>query len=231
MWQALRNELAPKGVEIVSVAMDTGGANVAKPWVEAARPEHPSLLDVEHTIGALFGVVNVPNSVWIDEDGRIVRPVEPAHPNDTPRDLAKWAITEEMPELMRDMLTEANKIEIDAVGYVARLRDWAEKGAMSEFVLDPDATRRTSGKRTEAQSRAAAHFELGQHLWRAGHEADAKPHFRAAHRLFPENWTYKRQAWTFSHPMQGPTEDYDSSWLEDIREIGAENYYPPLVVA
>ena len=30
--------------------------------------------------------------------------------------------------------------------------------------------------------------------------------------------------------MQGPSDDYDSSWLEDIRKIGAENYYPPLVV-
>ena len=230
MWQALRNELAPKGVEIVTVTMDTAGADVAKPFVDAAHAEHPSLLDAEHRIGALFGVVNVPNSVWIDESGRIVRPVEPAHPNDAPRTGVRYPIADDTPPLMAEMLGEANKIFTDPAGYVARLRDWAEQGSASPHVLDAETVQRASGERTEAHSAAAAHFELGQHLWRSGREAAAKAHFRAAHRLFPENWTYKRQAWTFTDPMQGPSDDYDSSWLEDIRKIGAENYYPPLVV-
>jgi hypothetical protein len=54
------------------------------------------------------------------------------------------------------------------------------------------------------------------------------PHFRAAHRLQPGKWTYKRQAWTLAESDQGPTDDYDSDWLSDVRKIGAENYYPPL---
>ena len=53
-------------------------------------------------------------------------------------------------------------------------------------------------------------------------------HFREAHRLQPDNWTYKRQAWILVHPFQGPTEHYDGDWVSDVREIGAENYYPPL---
>jgi hypothetical protein len=52
------------------------------------------------------------------------------------------------------------------------------------------------------------------------------PWFREAHRLQPENWTYKRQAWTFADPFQGPTDVYDSDWLTDVKRIGAENYYP-----
>ena len=28
--------------------------------------------------------------------------------------------------------------------------------------------------------------------------------------------------------MQGPSEQYDGDWLSDVREIGAENYYPPV---
>ena len=56
----------------------------------------------------------------------------------------------------------------------------------------------------------------------------AVPHFRAAHRLTPENWTYKRQAWFFEHPLQAPTGVYDGDWVGDVRAIGAENYYPPL---
>jgi hypothetical protein len=28
---------------------------------------------------------------------------------------------------------------------------------------------------------------------------------------------------------QGHTDAYEGSWFEDIKKIGAENYYPPLV--
>ena len=44
----------------------------------------------------------------------------------------------------------------------------------------------------------------------------------------PSNWTYKRQAWSFLDPFQGPSEQYESDWLTDVRKIGAENYYPPV---
>lgn len=31
-------------------------------------------------------------------------------------------------------------------------------------------------------------------------------------------------------PMrQGHTDAYDGSWFEDVKKIGAENYYPPIV--
>ena len=49
--------------------------------MKAARPEHPSLLDPEHRVDALFGVVNVPSVVWIDENGLVVRPPEPGWPD------------------------------------------------------------------------------------------------------------------------------------------------------
>ena len=39
-------------------------------------------------MGELFGVVNIPNVVWIDEDGMIVRPAEPGWP--PPVDLPDW---------------------------------------------------------------------------------------------------------------------------------------------
>ncbi len=55
---------------------------------------------------------------------------------------------------------------------------------------------------------------------------DAVRWFREAHRLQPENWTYKRQAWTFADPFQGPSDSYDSDWLSEVRRVGAENYYP-----
>ncbi len=50
--------------------------------------------------------------------------------------------------------------------------------------------------------------------------------FRAAYRLQPDNWTYKRQAWSLLAPGQSPMDVYGSDWLTDVRKIGAENYYP-----
>ena len=60
MWQELRTELHPRGLEIVTVALDVD-ADEAKPFIEQAHPEHPSLIDSAHVLDELFGVVNVPN--------------------------------------------------------------------------------------------------------------------------------------------------------------------------
>src|SRR5215471_21787839 len=82
-WQALREELHPAGLEVVTVCLEMTGPELGREFVDAAAPTHPSLLDVGHELAAKFGVVNIPNAVWIDEDGVIVRPAEPAWPEPT----------------------------------------------------------------------------------------------------------------------------------------------------
>jgi hypothetical protein len=119
-------------------------------------------------------------------------------------------------------------MRIDPDAYVSALRDWATHGAGSRFALAPEQLSSRSPARSQERSRAAACFELGQHLQRTGHPDDAVPWFREAHRLAPDNWTYKRQAWSLAEPLQGPTDAYESDWLTDVARIGAENYYPPL---
>ena len=42
VWQELREELRPRGLEIVTVALDAGGAATAGPWIAKAAPRHPS---------------------------------------------------------------------------------------------------------------------------------------------------------------------------------------------
>ena len=111
---------------------------------------------------------------------------------------------------------------------MAALRDWAARGAESRFALAPDEVVRRSRPRPIEEATAAAHFELGQHLYRTGRCDDAVGQFRAAHRLQPDNWTYKRQAWNLLPPGQDPLEVYGGDWLTDVQKIGAENYYPPL---
>jgi hypothetical protein len=81
VWQDLRAELNAKGLEVVTVALDTGGVDAVRQWIEAAKPEHPSLIDQAHVVDEMFGIVNVPSGVWIDEAGMIVRPPEPGWPS------------------------------------------------------------------------------------------------------------------------------------------------------
>ena len=230
MWQDLRNELRPSGVDIVSVALDAGGEAAARPWLEAAGWEPPGLIDRAHVTGELFGFVNVPNAVWIDEDGVVVRPAHAAHVRHSPlRDM-------DVPEglgRIGDMLAEVKKIRTDPDRYLHALRDWAARGAASPHAWGPEEVVARSRPRPPAHAEAVAAFQLGQHLWQAGHQEDAVAWFRRAHALHPENWTYKRQAWTLattepgqpSDLIQGPTEWYDGNWLDDVRSLGAEHYY------
>jgi hypothetical protein len=226
VWQALRSELHPQGLEVVTVALDTAGMATAGRWIEAAAPEHPALIDQAHQLDALFGIVNVPSGVWIDEEGAVVRPPEPAFP----AHLASMArpVPEGLEPYRAAAAAQARKIRIEPEKYVAALRDWVARGAASPYALSaPEVVARSQDRSWDA-ALAAAHFELGQHLHRGGEATDAVPHFRAAHRLQPENWTYKRQAWSLADARQGPSPDYDSDWLSDVLKIGAENYYPPL---
>jgi hypothetical protein len=199
---------------------------VAAPWIERARSTHPALIDEAHLLDELLGVVNVPSGVWVDEQGVIVRPPEPAFPW-RPRQPSDELLAR-LPALSVEQLREAQNIRIEPDRYVNALRDWVSHGAQSSYALAPEEVIERSRPRDGDHSRAAACFELGQHLQRAGYASDATRWFREAHVLAPENWTYKRQAWSLADPLQGPTEAYDSDWLTSVREIGAENYYPPL---
>lgn len=230
MWQALRNELHPQGLEIVTVALDTAGPEAARPWIEAARPEHPALIDQAHLLGELLGVVNVPNGIWVNEDGMIVRPAEPAYPQRPAFANAKPSEERlaQMSARQQAILQEVRKIRIQPEAYIAALRDWVAQGASSRYALAPTEVVRRAHARPPEVAQAAASFELGQYLQRGGHAEDAILWFRAAHRLQPDNWTYKRQAWTFVDAGQGPTEFYDGDWLSDIQALGAQHYYPPL---
>src|SRR6202035_4034024 len=131
-------ELYPLGLEVVTIALDVD-AEQARPFIEAAQPEHPSLIDQGHVVDELFGVVNVPNGVWIDEDGVIVRPAEPAHPGRNPlTESFRTLDLDTVPPDVADMLREARKIRSDPDVYVAMLRDWVQHGAESRFSLSPD---------------------------------------------------------------------------------------------
>ena len=266
MWQALRNELVGAGVEIVTVSLELDGPEASRPFIEAAHPEHPSLLDPTHQLDALFGVVNIPNVIWIDEGGVIVRPPEPG-----------WPGRSEYPESMRKMLAERARQAAEAEAAAARsdsaaakpvvpnlanilrggqdrgaypdaIRDWVQHGTQSRYAMTPDEVIAASQPRGIDTSRAAAHFELANHLWRTGNRDAAIRNFNECHRLQPDNWTYKRQAWSLigneqaasggelgrfnQVPLPGEESDWPfaSNFNADVAALQPGQYYPNTMI-
>ncbi len=238
MWQELRDELHPQGFELVAVGLDTLGAEGCRHFIERAQATHPSVLDQHHVLARIFGVINIPSAFWIDEAGTIVRPAEtaPAPLKDGPR--RGLGSRGELPERFQAIMAEAKKIPNDTEVYHAALRDWVAKGTDSEFALSPEEVVSRSRPRSAEVARGHAHFELASHLEVEGHHQAAVRHFREAHRLVPDSWTFRRQAWSLESGIegplarfwQGPRDDdpdswpYEGDWLSDVRAVGAENY-------
>jgi hypothetical protein len=217
---------------VVTVALDVEPSHTYQ-WIDAATPTHPSLIDTNHVTGELFGFINVPMAVWIDEAGMIVRNAENASVERSQfRDLE---IPEGLDERMTRMLTEVKAIPDDSDSYRAAVVDWVRRGAESPHVLTPDEVIARSRPRGASEAEAAACFELGRYLRDNVGEDAAVPWWRRAHQLDPDNWTYKRQAWTLvttpagaseNDLVQGPNDVYAGNWLDDVLAAGGGvNYY------
>ena len=146
-----------------------------------------------------------------------------------------------MPPRFVEMMSEAAKIQADPESYHAALRDWVAKGSDSEFAMTPKAVIERSRPRDADTALGHAHFEVATALEQRGQHEAAIPHFRKAHELVPDSWTFRRQAWSLEKfgdgPLarfwQGPAPDdpeswpYDGDWVTDIKKVGAENYNEP----
>jgi hypothetical protein len=231
--------------------MELSGPEASRELIAAAAPEHPSLLDPTHQMATLFGVVNIPNVVWIDEAGMIVRPPEPGWPE--ARMALPPAMFDAIPELGRapsaPTAPEGGPGQWDVLGsgqdrgaYGDAIRDWVHNGAASEYALAPDDVVERSQPRSADMSRGAAHFELANQLWREGDRAAAIEHFNECHRLQPDNWTYKRQAWSllgreriggpYGQFVQAPVAGEEADWpfasdfTSDVLNTELGGYYP-----
>src|SRR5262245_54370983 len=105
----------------------------AQPWIDAARPTYVALLDRDHRLANLYGIVNVPQAVWIDENGRIVRPPEPAGAYEGFRKMDRT--TREVPEAVARLTARTKSAYLDAI------RDWVNRGTESAHALGAEAAR------------------------------------------------------------------------------------------
>jgi hypothetical protein len=216
VWQALYNEIGDRGFVPIAVAFETRGPEAARPWIEAARPGYPALIDQWHVVADLYGMLNVPIAVWINEEGRIVRPPEPAGSVDAFRrmDHVNYTIP---PEAARELQTARG-------AYLDALRDWVANGERSRFVLSPEEVRRRMEPVTGDAALAATEFRLGEYLYSIGRETAAQAHFAEAKRLEPESWAYKRQAWNLEDPLKSGGPEF---WAA-VDALGDAPYYKPV---
>jgi hypothetical protein len=229
VWQGLHSELHPKGLTVVTIALDTD-VNAARPFSDRAKPTHPSLIDPSLSLVDLFGITNVPFGLWIDEDGVIVRPAEVAFaPSGREGPSGSGAIPPGLPPERQKVIAQMTSTIGDTDRYAAAVRDWVDKGASSPFVMGPAEVVANSRARTADMARAAAEYELAQHLHRSGNKLEAVPHFQQAHLLDPENWSYPRNAFAIVDPeeMGNP---YGTDLLTEVARVGPETFYPELKI-
>jgi len=195
----LHEELGGLGLTVITVALDKS-VDDARPWIEAARPSHPSLIDTRHVLGELYHVVNVPTVVWIDERGRIARPNDVAFGTDT----------------------FAHITGLRSARSLAALRAWV-RGEWPGF---PDAEiRRLQRLPTADDQQARAEFALGEWLFRHGRAEAAARHFARAGALAPHDFTIRRGTMSMRgvDPMGPEFRQMLGEWT-----AGGRSYYEPL---
>ena len=214
MWQALYGDLEDRNFTIIAVAMDSD-PEAARPWIEEAGLTYLSLIDREHLLADLYNMVNVPQAVWIDEAGRIVRPTETAGAYEAFR--SRNLETGEIPEAVEEKRNRSREV------YYAAVRDWVENGAESIHVFDEAATRAHTPDVSDEIALAHVNFRLGLHLVATGREEEGRTFVEEAIRLHPESWNMYRQN---AEKLDNGLAAAPAFW-ERVNALGEKRYYPP----
>ena len=155
----------------IAIAFDSGGNAATEPWIKAAKPTYPCLIDRQHLVAELYDMVNVPTAVWIDERGKIVRPSEPAG-------VDRRVPQDESHRLSRFPTDAMNELQAKRKAYQDAIRDWVAQGRRRAVRAGRGGSA-ASGciRRTTTQVRAAANFRLGEYLFESGHAEAAQKYF------------------------------------------------------
>jgi hypothetical protein len=212
VWQALYDELKDKNFMVVAVAEESRGAEHAREWIEQAKATYWCLIDPEHRLEDLYGLTNVPQAIWIDEEGRIVRPPETAGSTDHFRGMDLTTRT-----MAPEALAERNA---SRQHYLDAVKQWVLTGA---HALPAASAAAKLPRITPEHARARAHFRLGLWLHQHGKVEEGNRHFAEASRLHPESWSLWRQAadLTAIGNASGP------AFWERVKALGDAHYYPP----
>ena len=137
--------------------------DAARPWVEEANLSIPAAVDVDHRLPELYGVINVPSTLWFDEDGTLVKPPSIAPGDDR---FQEWT-------------------QVDSAAHHDALRRWVKDGSLDNVAVWSQPASADAGL-------ARAHRRVAAWLHRHGRDDLAEPHFEEAKRLAPFDWTIRR---------------------------------------
>jgi hypothetical protein len=212
VWQELFDSLKAGNFAIVAVAEESRGAEHARQWIEQAKATYWCLIDADHRVASLYGMVNVPQCVWIDESGLIVRPPETAGSTDHFRrmDLVTRTMTAE---------DQAARLATRAA-YLDAVADWVRTG---RHALDADEARAKLPRITPDMAQADACFRLGVWLRRNGRAAEAVAFLEQASRLHPGSWNIWRQTADLDEVGKASGPEF---WAR-VNALGDRPYYPP----
>ena len=149
-------------------------ADDPRPFIEAAKPTHPSVIDSDHRVAELYHVVNVPTMIWIDETGRVCRPNDSQYGTDT--------------------FTQFHHKRSGP--YLDMIRAWVRSG---EGALGAERQRELQLRPTAESQRGRTEWALAWHLQQNGRGEAAERHFERACALAPLDWTIRRG----SMPIRG----------------------------
>jgi AhpC/TSA family len=166
VWQQLHEELSPFGLTIIAVAIDADEPAVRE-WATKEAFTMPMAIDRNFVVADAYGIINVPATVWIDEDGRIVRPPSAAMGDDRFQ-----AFT-----------------NVDSSVHHNMLRAWVRDGVRP---LDDTEVRNLQPTPTDEIQLARLHRQIAIALRDRGDDVGAVHHLDAAEALAPWDWTITR---------------------------------------
>jgi hypothetical protein len=136
-WKQLADDLSAQGLDVVTVALDED-PDAVRPWVQDGLP---TAVDPEHRLSDVFGISHVPSTVWLDEDGRVVKPPTLSPGDDQFQEftqveserhheaLRRWVTEGELP----DVAPPADSVEVRAARAERRLAAWLHRHGHTEL--------------------------------------------------------------------------------------------------
>ena len=157
------------GLQIIAVALDADEKAVVE-WATKETITFPVLIDKFHIVADLYGFVNVPAAIWIDENDKIVRPADGTPGSDLFRSFS----------------------HVDSAVHHNLLRSWVRNNVRD---LDDVQVRDFQLPPTQELQDARLHRRIAIALRERGEPGDdvgSQMHLALAEKLAPLDWTIRR---------------------------------------
>ena len=180
-------------LNLLSVAADMGGADLARPWLERAGATFPTLLDAENILGRLYDYKVIPNAFFINEEGILV---------------GKWiSFYPDRPEC-------AAAVDAFRAGTLEPFERLPAPAAGT-----PTPVRESAGLSPVERKLYETRIRLGTALRAAGKDEEAATEWHKALMMDPGNFVLRKQVWMLRNPDKFyPEIDYPWQQAQLARE-------------